>query len=224
MGERRQATIAELEENLAACKQRIDSVLDVVGDPETVVDERGWLPRDRRQLSLWRSSWRREKEVRTLRTVLAEKRSALAETKEKAERAEIRRGVREDQSALDAWLAIPPLTPDDMCSECVMPVANHLRSITRTSGPCPAWPRHAAHLRKWRAMFDEMVRASQPPPPPPPPKPEPLAVVPSGLPIAEVMKRLGKIRQAVPGRGDPNVAEPTGGRLGRPHSLIPNGA
>jgi hypothetical protein len=192
---RRQADIADLEAKLIACQQRLAELRHAVGNPEKVVDDLGRMPQDRRELNLWRYSSRREQEVHRLRSSTADKAAALAASNDKAERAEIRRKLRDEQSELDRWLSVAPLTPDDMCSECDTPMADHVWRLTRFTGPCPAWPRWAARVREARQMFFKMVEASKPSAPPPPPKPQPLAVVPSGLPIAEVMARLAEIQQ-----------------------------
>jgi hypothetical protein len=55
---------------------------------------------------------------------------------------------------------------------------------------------HATRLRFERSgqMFFMMVERSNPPPPPAEPKPQPLAVVPSGLPISDLARRLAEIQ------------------------------
>ncbi|MDT0263421.1 hypothetical protein [Jatrophihabitans lederbergiae] len=195
--EKREAEIAELEDKLATCRARIEQLIPVVGDSEDVVDRRGWLPSDRRELSLSMYRFDREREVRALRAAIVEHEAALKATKDKAEQAEIRPKLQDARYKLDGWLAVPPLTADEMCSECARPLANHGWRLTHWDGPCAAWPRHAAHIREVREMFFKMVERSKPAPPPPP-KPEPLAVVPSGLPIADVMQRLAEIQKQHP--------------------------
>lgn len=61
-------------------------------------------------------------------------------------------------------------------------------------GPCPGW---AARLRAARAILDTAI-ARTAAPPRPEPKPRPLAVVPSGLPIPEVIARLAQVHETYP--------------------------
>lgn len=91
---------------------------------------------------------------------------------------------------------------------CPMRVAAYPRSVaagrctsTRSSAvkhPCPAWPgQRALHadLMKMLESFrrrDELAK-------PAPPKPEPLAIIPSGLPIGEVAEKLKDLETKFPG-------------------------
>jgi hypothetical protein len=100
-------------------------------------------------------------------------------------------------------MAIPQLEPADMCSECASPAGWHgytitiaLTGATHGAGPCPAWPQWAQRIRKVREMLAAGVKDK--PVEPPPPKPEPLAVIASGLPIAEVMKQLADVQAKYP--------------------------
>lgn len=106
--------------------------------------------------------------------------------------------LAEATDELAALVAIPPLTVDDMCSECATPMADHGWVAQRTAGPCPSWPGWAARLEKVRAM---MERAAQPKQPAlePVQAPQPLAVIESGLSIAEVIVRLEQLQKAHPG-------------------------
>lgn len=196
--ERRQADVAEIENKLAACRHRIEWMAPVVGDAEDVVDELGRLPQERRGLTLLMYVWEREREVRALRGVLVDDEELLKATKDRAERAEIRRRLNDAKYKLEKWLAVSPLTAEQMCSECARPLANHGWRLTQWDGPCPAWPRHAAHIREVRAMFLKMVERSNPPAPRAESKPQPLAVVPSGLPISEITRRLAEIQSQHP--------------------------
>ncbi|HXC78575.1 MAG TPA: hypothetical protein VNU19_16185 [Candidatus Acidoferrum sp.] len=195
---RRDADVAEGEATIAGRRAEIARLTVVAGDLEDVVDKRGWLPHDRRELMLSIFQSCRGVEVRELRTRTTELSQLVKASQDKAERAEHRAGLRLATSRLEKLLAIPELTPDDMCSECATPVAKHGWSTPPSDGPCPAWPAWAAQTRKLREMFDSFVRASAPPSPPPPPKPEPLAVIPSRLPIVEVLARLSEIQAKYP--------------------------
>ena len=59
--------------------------------------------------------------------------------------------------------------------------------------PCPAWPLNRAQLKEFRASVQAMV-ADYATKQPEPPKPKPLAVIPSRLPITEMMARLPEIQ------------------------------
>ena len=68
-----------------------------------------------------------------------------------------------------------------------------------TGGPCSAWPENAEKLREVREMLKHTAQSSaDASPQPSTPKPQPLAVVPSGLPIAEVVKQLQKLQKQYP--------------------------
>lgn len=88
-----------------------------------------------------------------------------------------------------------------MCSECVSPAAWHSLGTTVgdagvTGGPCPAWPRWAQNTEKVRrALIDLSKRQPQPPAA----IPEPIAVIPSGLPIEEILARLTALQAEPPG-------------------------
>jgi hypothetical protein len=63
---RRTLQVAEAETQIAAIRAEVDRLTLLVGDPEQLVDQRGWLPRDRRELMLTIFSSRRSVEVREL--------------------------------------------------------------------------------------------------------------------------------------------------------------
>ena len=102
------------------------------------------------------------------------------------------------QRELDALLAVLPLTADDMCSDCPVPLAEH--GWRTMSGPCVAWPGPRARLRRGLEILAAGIRDAEAAKqqPPKPPIPEPLAVVPSGLLIGEIMERLAEIQQKFP--------------------------
>ncbi|MDQ1734129.1 MAG: hypothetical protein QOH56_380 [Pseudonocardiales bacterium] len=190
--------VAEGEATIARRRAEIARLTIVAGDLEDVVDERGWLPHDRRDLMLCIFQSCRAVEVRELRSRTTELSQLVKASQDKAERAEHRAELRLATTRLEKLLAISELTPDDMCSECATPVSKHGWSTPPSEGPCPAWPGWAAQTRKLREMFGSFVRASAPPAPPPPPRPVPLAVIPSRLPIAEVLTRLSEIQAKYP--------------------------
>jgi hypothetical protein len=65
---RKQAHLAGLDRAITRSAQAADQLAKAVGDPETVVDRDGWLPAERRELSLARFRAGRITEVRELRT------------------------------------------------------------------------------------------------------------------------------------------------------------
>lgn len=187
---RRREKIIELERSIAARRIEIDRLTPLVGGPETVVDQNGWLPGERREAMLLHYRFERERRVRGLRGQISE----LTATVEHKDRGK----VRSLQGELDALLAIPPLTADDMCSDCPVPLADH--GWRTMGGPCVAWPGQRARLRRAREILATGVREAEATKQqaPKPPKPEPLAVIPSGLPISEIMERLAELQQQFP--------------------------
>lgn len=181
--------IAELEKEEKTHPPEIERLEALVGDPENVVDVHGYLPRDRRSTMLVYYRLDRERDVRELRKVIPELTSALKATTDKAERSKLRSDLQGARYKLERLLAVPPLDAENMCSECPKPAAKHGWVSPPYDAPCPAWPRWGARLEKVRQMLLEIAERSQPPKPEPV-KPQPLAVVPSGLPIAETIARL----------------------------------
>lgn len=195
--ERRTAEIATLTEKVEGLTAHVARLSTEVGDPEDVVDEHGWLPRDRRELMLLHFKYERERQVRTLRVSRVELEGSLKAAIERSERSRLRTEIATANRELGELLAVPPLEPDDMCSECPTPMGKHGWVTPPYKAPCPAWPGWAARMREAREMLE---RFSQRPTPPAvtTPKPEPLAIVPSGLSIAEIMARLAVIQEKYP--------------------------
>lgn len=189
---RRAAEIEELDTRIDQVRTDVDRLRVLVGDRESVVDEHGRLPADRRAITHMYFRIRREREVRELRASVSDIEQRLtSKGLDKSDRASLRRKLASDSRRLTQLAAMPPLTEADMCSECVSPSSWHGYTAWggdfRTIAPCPAWPDWAARLQKVRAMLTvpaakETVPAT--------PQPQPLAVIPSGLPIAEVLQRL----------------------------------
>lgn len=197
--DRREAEIAKLVESVDRLQGEVDRLLPIVGDREDVVDEHGWLPRDRRDLTFWRYRWDREHEVRDLKAKVTEQEAALKAAADTAERRKIRDKRRELTYDLNARIAEGPFTVDEMCSECATPMAHH-GWVYPPGRPCPAWPRWAARMRAVRADLEAMLskRAAEAAGPPKPPPPQPLAIIPSGLPIGEIMAKLAELQQQFP--------------------------
>ncbi|CAI7979119.1 conserved hypothetical protein [Frankia sp. Hr75.2] len=194
---RRDTEITGLENKAAKMRIEVERLQRIVEDPEAVIAEHGRLPCDRREISLVYFVIDRERTVRELRVKVPELQAAIKASKDRNERASLRADLSLATHKLDKLLAIPPLTADDMCSECPTPAARHgWVTSTTMDGPCPAWPGWAARIQRAR----EMILAASPnkPTPSPTPKPKPIAVVPSGLPIAEVIRRLTEIQQSHP--------------------------
>lgn len=151
----------------------------------------------------------REAEVRRLRKELGELKARLDTVEDRKERKELRDKTTTTRRQLDKLMAIPPLVADDMCSECPTPMSKHGWVTPPFEGPCPAWPGWAARLRRAREILESAAREAQKPAEPPVPKPEPLAIIRSGLPIAEVTQRLMELQTKYPD------AEVRGGRANR---------
>lgn len=202
MDPKRQAeNLAGLDEAIDRHRARVEELEPVVGDPEDVPDANGHLPADRRFTTLHYYRQHRIDEVTELRATLPKLDVALKGAEDKAERSKLRAERDVKRVRLEKLLAVPRLEAEDMCADCATPWDKHGWVTPPADGPCPAWPGWGAQLRKVRQMFEDMVRRneeSKAAETPPPPKPEPLAVVPSGLPIAEVVERLQELQAKYP--------------------------
>jgi len=197
-GERLRAErLAELDRRAEHADAVVTRLSPVVGDREDVVDEHGMLPRDRRPLNLVDYSVRRGARVRELLVETADLEARLKASKEKGERSELRSKLASARRALTRLQDVPPLTADDMCADCTLPLFQHGWVLSDDQFPCPAWPEHAAHMQRVREMFLSMIERAQPKAPDPP-KPEPLGVVPSDLSIEETLKQLTELQRQFP--------------------------
>jgi hypothetical protein len=204
--ERRKAQLAWLDKTIAALETEIARLGTIVGEEETVCDEAGWLPSERREQSLVLFAARRVTEVRELRRRVAARQSELKTVTGRGERAAIRKALRKDTVRLAHLEAMPPMTAAQMCSECPWPADRHTVGVTyglagegELTGPCDGWPRWAQQRREMKQKLTELLTRPAEPLPPPPPKPQPLAIIPSGLPIEEVMAQLAAIQAEHPG-------------------------
>jgi hypothetical protein len=157
--------IAELERSVTTVRTAVVRLQEAVGDVETVVDKRGWLPQESRELALTVFSVRRCSEVRRLRERVREQEARLKATKGRAERASIRDALNRDTRRLEFLMAIPRLEAADMCSECLSPAKWHGYITTGANldaGPCPAWPRWTHRIRKAREMIAAAIKTSLP--------------------------------------------------------------
>lgn len=197
----RQQRLAELDQTTADITAVVQELGRRAGDAETVADENGWLPSERREFFLHVFAAGRAEEIRKLRARVPRQQAELKPAAGRVKRVPVRDALARDRGRLAFLEAIPPLTAADMCSECATPASWHgyrweLSEANSDRGPCPAWPQWRQRLDKAR----EMLRASAGRhPSPPPPKPQPLAVIPGGLPIEEVIARLTAIQAGHPG-------------------------
>lgn len=189
--------IAELQQEAEKHPPEIERQQTIVGDPENVVDAYGRLPRDRRSTTLLYYRLDRERDIRELRERMPALRANLMSTTDRTERSSLRAKLQVEEHTLGKLLSVSPFSPDEMCSECATPGSKHGWVSPPYDSPCPAWPGWGARLEKVRQMMLEAVERSQPQEPDPP-KPQPLAVIPSGLAIAEVIEQLTKLHADYP--------------------------
>ncbi|OUS91942.1 hypothetical protein CA951_31225 [Rhodococcus sp. NCIMB 12038] len=189
--------IAALENEVGEIEGQIAMLEATVGDPETVVDAHGRLPRDRREITLCLYSIHRTTRVRELRAQLADLSANLKAAQDKSRRIECRQLLADATGELEALLAIPRLAVDDMCSECATPAADHGWVARQTAGPCPAWPGWAAKMEKVRTIIERAAQRERPVTEPAQAS-QPLAIIASGLPITDVIARLEELRQEFP--------------------------
>lgn len=197
---RRAAQVAELSERVVKLEADVERLNQIVGDPEDVPDEHGYLPRDRRPWSLFDYQERRIRDVRELREGISKLEAQRAAASDRAERSRLDGKLGFERFHLDALLAVPRLEAEDMCADCVSPA--HGRGFVKApfAWPCPAWPDQSARLARVWEMLRSSRKGDEPAASTPPHKPaeQPLAVVPSGLSIAEVVARLQELQQQHP--------------------------
>ena len=198
---RRADQTAELEAAVARHQTAVDQLTPTVGDPEDVPDANGHLPSDRRHSTLFWYRERRIAKIRNLREKLPEMEAQAKTAEDRSQRSKLNAELGVMKWQLEKLLAVPRLEAKDMCADCATPAHRHGYVTPPFDGPCPAWPAWGARLKEVRAMFDRMVEANQArnaAETPPPSKPEPLAIIPSGLPIAQVVQRLQDLQQLYP--------------------------
>jgi len=195
---RRANEIEDLKQKVERLRAEADRLTPLVDDPEDVVDEHGWLRRDRREHTWWSYRLDRERKVRDLKQQVPELEAALKATTDRAERRERRAKLAETTRDLDRLIAEGPFTAEEMCSECATPMAHH-GWVWPPGHPCPAWPGWAARIREARQMLETFaMRREAEAAPTANSKPQPLAVVPSGLPIADVVAKLTEFQAQFP--------------------------
>jgi hypothetical protein len=195
---RRAAKVAECSAQLLQYQAEVAKLRDRVGDPETVIDEHGWLPHERRQLAHTMFSIRRQNEVKDLRDKVRDLTGTLAATEGREPRAHVRDELAKASRRLELWLAVPPVAEQEMCSECCSLSEWHESgTLGDLHGPCPAWPRWSARLQMAREMLLSFGNHEKPEQSPPPP-PQPIATLKSGLPIGDVIARLTELQVQYP--------------------------
>lgn len=200
MDDRRRAErVSALDSSIARLRSEVERLAGAVGDAEDVVDERGWLPRDRREAMLFDYRLNRQFEVEKLRAKVPELDAALKVAKGRDERSKIRVELDRARRRLEKLLAVPRLAAEDMCAECPTPFARHGWSMPPWDGPCPAWPGWSAQRKKAWETFQRAVNAKHVASSPKAQAESlPLAVIPSGLPISEVLERLKELQAQYP--------------------------
>lgn len=165
---------------------------------ETVAEEHGWLPSERRDLALTLFAARRATEVRELRDQATARRSELEEAKDRSERAPLRKDTRRlrvpgSDSAIDRQRYVLGMRHPGRLAR----VQVELSDACPGRGPCQAWPLWQQRVQEVRAIL--LSSATKKATPPAQPKPQPQAVIPSDLPIEEVITRLSAIQASRPG-------------------------
>lgn len=197
---RRAEQVAELDGAIERHRAAVERLTPVVGDPEDVPDQHGLLPRDRRHSTLYNYRERRITEVQEIRERLSQLETQLKAPGEKAKRSKLRTERDIKKWRLDKLLAVPRLEAEDMCADCATPANKHGYVSPPFDYPCPAWPGQRAIHEKAMKLLEsfERRRDAERSEAPPAPKPEPLAIVPSGLPITEVVQRLQELQAQHP--------------------------
>lgn len=95
----RDGYLAGLEAEITAGQRAVDELAAVAGDPETVCDERGWLPAERREVSLTLFRVWREAEVSELRARVSAQQAELKSMRGRAGRARAARGAADGYGA-----------------------------------------------------------------------------------------------------------------------------
>jgi len=199
------AGAARAERAAAEARRWIAELVPVVGDPETVPDEHGRLPRDRRDRFLTEFTAAVDAEAAGLTGTLPALRASLRATPGKLERAEIREQISRATARLAYLQALPPFTAGSMCSECPTPAAWHATGVTFClqsgavlRGPCPSWPVWNTKITAGLTRFAEAMRP-HPTVKAPQPVPQPLAVIADGSPVEDLIARLTQIQAVHPG-------------------------
>lgn len=101
--------LATLERSIAAETTQVQDLAAAVGDPETVADAQGWLPAERREMTLALFKAQQAAVVRDLRARGAASQARLNALTGKAEPAALRETLRKDKARLAYLEEMPPL-------------------------------------------------------------------------------------------------------------------
>jgi hypothetical protein len=201
---------SRLEAERAADEARryIGELAPLAGDPETVTDEQGRLPRDRREAFLVEFAAKVNAEAGALGGKLPALRADLKAVHGRQERAAIRQEVRRGAARLAYLQALPPLTADEMCSECPWPMAWHATGVTfclQTGAilaePCRSWPVWNAKIAAGAIRVAEMLirKEREKETAVPAPASGRLAVIAAGSSVEDVIGRLARVQDEHPG-------------------------
>jgi hypothetical protein len=195
----------EAERAAADARHWISELTPVVADPETVADEHGRLPRERREELLVAFAAKVSTEAATLREKLPALRAALKTTRGRQERASVRDELRQGIARLAYLQALPAFTAADMCSECPWPMAWHSTGVTFCletgailSEPCRSWPVWNAKIATGLARVAEMLQQKQKAPASQPAR-ELIAVIAAGSSVEDVIAELTRVQAGHPG-------------------------
>jgi hypothetical protein len=195
----------QAERAAAEAQHWISQLAPLVAAPETVADEDGRLPRDRREAFLGEFAARVNAEVAGLNEKLPALRAGLKATRDKQQRPKARDELRQGTARLAYLQALPPFTAADMCAECPWPMAWHSTGVTFCletgailSEPCRSWPVWNAKITAGLARLAETMRHQQKQPAPKP-APQLLAVIAAGSSVEDVITRLTQVQADNPG-------------------------
>jgi hypothetical protein len=198
----------QAEAAIADAERLVQELMPVVGDPETVVDEQGCLPSERRERFLAEFAATFNAEVGTLHERLPGLRAKLQSTRGRKDRAAIWEELHKGTARLAYLEALPPFTAPDMCSECPWPMSWHdtdttlcLETGAILREPCRAWPVWretllTAALRVYEVLKERELRKQQQPAPQP--EPQVLAIIPAESSLAETVAQLTAIQAEHP--------------------------
>lgn len=209
-----QPSRADAERDAADARHWISALTPVVGDPETVADEHGQLPRDRREAFLGEFAAKVNAEISGLNEKLPGLRASQKATLDRRERAAAREELRQGTARLAYLQALPVFTAADMCSECPWPMAWHSTGATFCletgavlSEPCPSWPVWNAKFTTGLARVAEMMRHKHQMPALDSVA-QPLAALAAGFSVQDIITPLTQARASHPeapgrrGKGD----------------------
>jgi hypothetical protein len=192
----------------ADARRSIGELASLVGDPDSVAEEQGRLPRDRREAFLVEFAANVNAEAAALGEKLPALRADLRAAQGRQERAAIRRQLRKGAARLVYLQALPPLTAAEMCSECPCPVAWHATGVTFCletgailAEPCRSWPVWNAKVAAGAVRVAQMLmrKERRTEDPVAVPASRLLAVIANGSSVEDVMTQLAQVQADHPG-------------------------